>query len=612
MGKKKQKRILHILTKEISILDIPRVLDELGYDVFTANLGIRATGFHKEDAQKIVAAIEEYKVQCVTSYDFSESISYACMKTGIPYVSWVYDTPQKELYTDYALYPCNYIFVFDKVQWQRMKEIGIKNVYFMPLAIHGEKIKLELRMSPKKYVCDVAFVGQLYRVSNTEAVIAAAPEQIKGEINDCISQCFMQWNDDIRMHGSMSEKCAVFFDSVEKIPVEQRYPYITKEFYYEAAVLSRMIAHRERVQALNMLAEKYDVRFYTFDKNTDELNHKVKVCPGIKHDGGISCVYRDAKINLNITLHCIDTGACQRIFDVMAAGGFMLSNYQKELEELFVPGKEIVMYHDEEEMLQLVEYYLTHEQEREEIARNGQRKVLAYHDFHSRLEKIMEIVDNEERGRNDSYTGFQKKELIRMTDAGLQAGTPEALGELYECFHNPIYSLTIETNSSLGCIKEMLYIWNQEKAIGESVLFRQIHNFDEAEKMYLRTKHIMWRIENDCEYGACQAGVEELVEKDITCAFMAWQIKANLLERKAVYLKLSEYLWNINQAKGIQMLTYGLFDYPNDADLLMYQANFLLEAQCFMEALNTLMRIPEPDEEIYELIQELKAALGVS
>ena len=76
-----------------------------------------------------------------------------------------------------------YIFVFDKVQWQRMKGIGIKNVFFMPLAIHGEKIKMELRMSPKKYMCDVAFVGQLYRVNNTEAVVAAAPEQIKEEIN---------------------------------------------------------------------------------------------------------------------------------------------------------------------------------------------------------------------------------------------------------------------------------------------------------------------------------------------------------------------------------------------------------------------------------------------
>lgn len=611
MAKKKQKRILHILTREISILDIPRVLDELGYDVFTANLGIRATGFHKEDAQKIVAAIEEYKVQCVTSYDFSESISYACMKTGIPYVSWVYDTPQKELYTDYALFPCNYIFVFDKVQWQRMKAIGIKNVFFMPLAIHGEKIKMELRMSPKKYVCDVAFVGQLYRVNNTEAVVAAAPENIKQEINGCIRRCFMQWNGDIQMHGSMSDKCAAFFDSVEKIPVEKRYPHITKEFYYEAAVLSRMLAHRERVQALNALAQKHDVRFYTFDKDTSELSDKVKVCPGIKHDGGISCVYRDAKINLNITLHCIDTGACQRIFDVMAAGGFMLSNYQKELEELFVPGKEIVMYHNEEEMLQLVEYYLTHEKEREEIARNGQRKVLTYHDFHNRLQKIMEIVDSTEQGRCESYVELQKKELIEMVDERLRTGTQEALRELYEYFHAPAYSLTIETNSSLGCIKEMLYIWNQEKAIGESVLFRQIHSFEEAEKMYLRTKHILWRIENDCEYSACQFGVAELVEKDITCAFMAWQIKANLSERKAVYLKLSEHLWNINQAKGIQMLHYGLFDYPNDADLLMYQANFLLEAQCFMEALDTLKRIPDPDEEICELIQELKTALGV-
>lgn len=612
MSQKGIKRILHILTNEIGILDIPRVLDELGYDAYTANLGIRATGFHREDSQKIVAALEEYKVQCVTSYDFSESISYACMKAGIPYVSWVYDDPQKELYTHYALYPCNYIFVFDKVQLQRMKDIGIKNVFFMPLAIHGEKIKRELQMRKKQYNCDVAFVGQLYQVQNTEAIVEKAPADIREKINDCVKKCFMQWNDEVKLHGSMQEQCAEFFDNVEKIPVEKRYPLIKKEFYYEAAVLSRMIAHRERVRALNALSEKHDVRFYTFDKDTTALSEKVKVCPGIKHDGGISCVYRDAKINLNITLHCIDTGACQRIFDVMAAGGFMLSNYQTELEELFEVGKEIVLYHNEEEMMQLVDYYLTHEKEREEIARNGQKKVLACYDYRNRLPEILRIVETDEKNRTESYFAMQKTELVSRADEVLQNGAVEEIHSLYEMYHNPLYGCVIENHSDLTCIKEMLYVWKQESALGESTLFSQIHCFEEAELMYLRTKHIMWRIENDCDYNACQVCVEELIQKDISNTFMAWQIKANLSERKEVYVKLSEYLWNVNQKRGLQMINYGLHDFPGDQDMLMYKANFLLEAGYFPEALQTLKSIENPDEEICGLISELETALGMA
>ena len=69
--KKKGIKVLHIITKEIRVLDIPRVLDELGYTVYTANLGTCATGFHQKDSVNILHAIDEFGVDCVTSYDFS-------------------------------------------------------------------------------------------------------------------------------------------------------------------------------------------------------------------------------------------------------------------------------------------------------------------------------------------------------------------------------------------------------------------------------------------------------------------------------------------------------------------------------------------------------------
>ncbi len=610
--KKKGTRVLHVITEQIRVLDIPRVLDELGYRVYTADIGTRATGFHEEDSKKIVYAIEEFDIECVTSYDFSESIAHACMDKNVPYIAWVYDAPQKELYTPYALYPCNYIFVFDKMQLKRMQDIGIRNVFFMPLAIHGEKIKRELTMKSASNLCDVAFVGSTYYMDSTEKIVALAQERIRNEINACMDKCFMKWGVTHGLHGTMSEECAVFFDSLGKMPIEEWYPYITKEFYYEAAVLSRMIAYRERIHILNILAEKYDVRFYTFDKHTEDISRKVKICPGIKYDAGISCVYRDAKININNTLHCIETGACQRVFEVMAAGGFLISNYQKELEELFVPGKEIVLYHNEEELLELVEYYLTHEEERKEIARNGQRKVLAHHTLHIRFQRVMEIVYEHEKGRKADYLAIQKRELAEITNSALQSGEKADLEALYAYYYESPYDLVIKRNSDLGIIKEMIYLWKEINILNDNGLFTGVHNIEEAERRYLRTKHILWRIENDCDYDACMSGMQELLADNISCAFMAWQIKANLSKKRDMYLKLSEYLWNINPTRGLEMISYGLFDFPEDVDMLMYKANYLLELQCYKEALDTLKVIREPSEEITEIIGELEAALGTS
>ena len=610
--KKKGTKVLHVITEQIRVLDIPRVLDELGYRVYTADIGTRATGFHEEDSKKITYAIEEFAIECVTSYDFSESIAHACMDKNVPYISWVYDAPQKELYTPYALYPCNYIFVFDKMQLKRMQDIGIRNVFFMPLAIHGEKIKRELTMKSASNLCDVAFVGSTYYIDSTEKVVALAEARIRNEINACMDKCFMKWGDEQGLHETMSEECAVFFDSLGKVPIEERYPYITKEFYYEAAVLSRMIAYRERIHILNILAEKYDVRFYTFDKHTEDISKKVKICPGIKYDAGISCVYRDAKINLNNTLHCIETGACQRVFEVMAAGGFLISNYQKELEELFVPGKEIVLYHNEEELLELVEYYLTHEEERKEIARNGQRKVLAHHTLHTRFQRVMEMVYDREKDRKKEYLTVQKEELVRITNDALQKGTKEELEKLYQYYYQSSYDLVIKKNSELGIVKEMIYLWKEINILNDNGLFDGVHNIEDAGRKYLRTKFVLFRIENDCNYEDCMNGVKELLEDNVSCAFLAWQIKANLSEKRNMYLKLSEYLWSIHPTRGLEMISYGLFDFPEDADLLMYKANYLLELQCYKEALQTLKMIQNPGEDILEITEELENALGAA
>ncbi len=605
-------RVLHIITNEIRVLDIPRVLDELGYNVYTANVGTRATGFYESDSKKIMHAIEEFDIECVTSYDFSESISRACMEAGIPYVAWVFDSPQKELYTHYALYPCNYIFVFDKMQYNRMKDIGIQNVFFMPLAIHGEKIKKELTMKQPCELCDVSFVGSLYFEEGTEAIVALAPGNISKEVYKCIDKNFMNWCDDKSIYGSMSETAALYFDGLEKTPIEERYPYITKEFYFETAILSRMLAHRERIHTLNILAEKHNVRLYTFDKHTDGISDKVKICEGIKFDAGISCVYRDSKININSTLHCIETGACHRIFEVMAAGGFLLSNYQKELEELFVPGKEIALYHNEEELLQLVDYYLTHEEERKTIARNGQRKVLAYHTLHLRFQKIMETVYEKERVHKGNYIEIQRKEIIDKTNKMLKSGQEEHIRCLIDIYNNPIYDLTIVEESDLGINKEMLFVWEQEQLIKSGNVFDNVSTLEEAKRKYLYAKHVLWRIENDCSFEICQEGVNELAAQGITSALLAWLIKAKMNERKAVYLKLSEYYWNVKPMQGLEIISYGLFDFPGDVDMIMYKANYLLELQYYQDALDTLKLLKEPNEEIIEIINELEAALGVS
>ena len=79
-------------------------------------------------------------------------------------------------------------------------------------------------------------------------------------------------------------------------------------------------------------------------------------------------VFSQSKINLNISLKTIKTGIPLRVADVMGCGGFVLSNYQQELEEYFVIGEECVVYENLQDMFLKAQYYLEHEEERKRIA----------------------------------------------------------------------------------------------------------------------------------------------------------------------------------------------------------------------------------------------------
>lgn len=610
-----QVKILYVETIEIRLLDIPRALDELGYDVYKASLNITAQGYNKKDCEKIMAAIDNYEIQCVISYDFAESIAQACHETGIPYISWVYDAPQKELYTHYALYPCNYIFVFDKMQQKRLQEIGIKNVYHVPLAIHANKVKKALKDNKeKRFVSDISFVGQLYKVNNLEYILENADSSICDEIESIIDSCYLKWDDTVELHGRLSENCVNYFSELDGKRIPKKYPYITEQFYYEAAVLSRALANRERVAVLNRLAEQYKVNFYTFDKDTTQLSEKVNILPGVQYDDEISCIYNNSRINLNITLHCIETGACQRIFDVMAAGGFLISNYQKELEELFEVGKEIVLYHDEKELMELVAYYLSHEQERAEIARRGQKKVLEYHNFHEKLQKVMEIVATAEAPRQETYIVMQRNWLKEQANELLPKQTQEAFEKLYDIFSDAQYETTLKKTTELGVIREMLECWKMETENGNSNsnILTDIKNLEDAEYKYLSVKHCLWRIEMQLGYEKCIEMVSMLCQQKTSKLFIAWNIRSNMRDREFIFAQLAKYMQEINPADAIELLSYGLLFYPNHQELLLQRADCLMELGLWEEVLKTLQQIENPGEDIIEMMKELKGALGVN
>ena len=68
-------------------------------------------------------------------------------------------------------------------------------------------------------------------------------------------------------------------------------------------------------------------------------------------------VLRKSRINLNVTLRSITSGIPLRVYDILGAGGFCLTNYQEVIVQLFKAGEELVVFTNKDDMFNKVEYF---------------------------------------------------------------------------------------------------------------------------------------------------------------------------------------------------------------------------------------------------------------
>lgn len=132
------------------------------------------------------------------------------------------------------------------------------------------------------------------------------------------------------------------------------------------------------------------MNIYTDDESVDFM--KANNCGLVDYWKGAPRVFRQSKINLNLTLRSIRSGVPLRVWDILGAGGFCITNYQAELPLYFVNGEDLVWFKSRGELFRLVDYYLEHEDERRRIAENGYRKVREFHDYASRIDEIAEYI----------------------------------------------------------------------------------------------------------------------------------------------------------------------------------------------------------------------------
>jgi spore maturation protein CgeB len=83
-----------------------------------------------------------------------------------------------------------------------------------------------------------------------------------------------------------------------------------------------------------------------------------------------------------------------RVFDCMASGGFLISDYKQDFDSLFDKG-EAVAFRELDELPRMVKRYLERAEERMAIAEKGRLRVAADHSYSKRIEFIMNLLERD-------------------------------------------------------------------------------------------------------------------------------------------------------------------------------------------------------------------------
>lgn len=92
----------------------------------------------------------------------------------------------------------------------------------------------------------------------------------------------------------------------------------------------------------------------------------------------------------------MDYNTSNRTWITLGCGGFLLTNYQRGLEDMFVKGKHLEWYQNTAECLEMIDFYLRHPDKRRKIAAAGYEHVHANRTYDIVMDEIVSRIEKEE------------------------------------------------------------------------------------------------------------------------------------------------------------------------------------------------------------------------
>lgn len=374
----------YFLTREVE-----GAVKRLGHDV--AQIPIRKGEEGDAIVARIMEAIVTFKPDFFLTmnhlgFDEDGVLTDFLRSIEMPVASWYVDSPDlilKEHGRNVS--PYTTLFLWDRGYLGAVESMGFEDTLYLPLAT-DETVFTPHSMARNKLKggrYPIGFVGN--------SMVEPATERL-GRIDERLHSLIERCADRMANHGSSLDGV---FGVGAGAPSAEELSWIGDERKcdIEAAILWKATLIY-RLSCINELAA-FDVTIHGDGGWKSLLKGYSTVLPPLDYYRELPHFYRSCQINFNATNLQMGEAVNQRVFDVPATGGFILTDHQEAIEELFDVGREVVTYHERGEIRDLAAFYLKNSSARREVARRGRERVLKEHTYTARLKTIISTM----RGR---------------------------------------------------------------------------------------------------------------------------------------------------------------------------------------------------------------------
>jgi len=382
-----ESRVLLLWRPYFLYREIEAALDRLGVPYRRVDTG---TGEQGETGvvEAILAAVADFRPDFALTVnhlglDREGRLAGLLADIGLPLASWFVDSPRLILH-EYAglATPLTMVFSYDADALPELAAMGFAHRRWLPLATDPERFRLAAPLpAGHPWRCDVSFVGESMERQATEArnrlpAGSALGRLLPGAARDFVAAPERSARQFLESRPELARAYAALPDDPARLNAELALTWEATRRYRQACV-------RALVPFSPVIAGDAG-----WETALPGAGTRWRRLDGLEYYTELPEFYPASAVSFNCTSLQMKGAVNQRVFDVPACGGFVLTDARDQLSALFAPDRETAVYAAPEEIPDRLRHFLAHPEERRKRSQAARRRILAEHTYVHRLRTL--------------------------------------------------------------------------------------------------------------------------------------------------------------------------------------------------------------------------------